>query len=82
MGKRVEETALNFYDNLILAAKRTTQRKEALSRADVELERLKHYLRLCHDLKIITIRQYEFASVRLVEIGRLLGGWLKKDEMS
>ncbi|MBU1206065.1 MAG: diversity-generating retroelement protein Avd [Proteobacteria bacterium] len=78
MAKRVEEAVLEFYDLLLLAVKKGGDRKSVLNRASFELERLKHYLRLCRDLNILSIRQYEFSSREIVEIGKLLGGWLKK----
>jgi hypothetical protein len=78
MAKRVEETVLNLYDALVEAAKSKSGAKGALLRADLELERLKHYLRLCVDLQLFSLKQYEHASHLAVEVGRLLGGWLKK----
>jgi len=78
MGKRIEEAALDFYDCLLLAVKIEKDRKETLQRASFELERLKHYLRLSKDMELFSLRQYEYSSTAVVEIGRLLGGWLKK----
>ncbi len=49
----------------------------ALTQADIELDKLRHYLRLCHDLDLILIGQYEHGATQLAEIGRLLGGWRK-----
>jgi len=78
MAKRIEDAALNFYDRLLLAVKIETARKDALHEAGFELERLKHYLRLSKDMGLFSLKQYEYSSANLVEIGRLLGGWLKK----
>ncbi|MBI3398803.1 MAG: diversity-generating retroelement protein Avd [Deltaproteobacteria bacterium] len=77
MAKRIEKAILNFYDLLLLAVKQT-DKKEVLQKASFELERVKHYLRLCKDLGIFSIKQYEYSSKAIVEIGNLLGGWLKK----
>ena len=38
------------------------------------------YLRLAQELKLMNAGQYEHASRAVVEIGRLLGGWLKRDQ--
>jgi hypothetical protein len=77
MALRVQQTALNFYELLVQAGK-GVDREDALRQADVALEQLRLYLRLCKDLKLLGPRQYEH-TVRLTsEIGRLLGGWLKK----
>ena len=78
MAKRIEEAVLNFYDLILFAVKEERDKKEVLNNASFELERLKHYLRLCKDLNILSIRQYEYSSKEIVEIGRLLGGWIKK----
>jgi hypothetical protein len=69
---------LGFHDLLILAAKEEGDKRATLKKASFELERLKHYLRPCKDLNILNIRQYEYSSKELMEIGRLLGGWMKK----
>ncbi|MFH0872130.1 MAG: diversity-generating retroelement protein Avd [bacterium] len=81
MAKRVEEAALSFHDLLLLAVKEGKEKKKrVLSQAGFELERLRHYLRLCKDLNLLSLNQYEYTSREMVEIGRLLGGWLKKLE--
>ena len=49
----------------------------SLVRADVDLTKLRFYLRLCHDLKMMTPRQYQHVAGMVSEIGRLLGGWRK-----
>jgi hypothetical protein len=48
-----------------------------LIKADMELEKLRIFLRLAHLRKLSSLPQYHFASVALFEIGKLLGGWLK-----
>ncbi len=81
MAKRLEETALNFYDTLVAAGKEQGARYKAkhLRSADVELERLRHHIRLCRDLRLLSIGQYQHIAGMLVEIGRLLGSWLKNE---
>jgi hypothetical protein len=76
LGKRIEDTAFAFYDLLIDAA-RSQHRRDALQDADLELTRLRLYLRLAHARKLSTPDQYEYTSAVLTELGRLLGGWLR-----
>ena len=76
MARRIEEAALDFYDNLVLATK-TRNRMKALVEADFHLERLKTYNRLCRELKLHSFGQYEYLARELDEMGRLLGGWQK-----
>jgi len=78
LGKAVQETALRFQECLIeagLGGGKTEQR--ALARADVDLAKLRFYLRLCQDLKVFTPRQYRHVAEMVTEVGRLLGGWRK-----
>lgn len=76
LGKAVQETALRFQEHLIEAAlTRGKAQQRALSKADVDLTKLRFYLRLCQDLKTLTPRQYRHVAERITEVGRLLGGW-------
>jgi len=49
-----------------------------LRRADAELTKLRTYVRLSYELELFSSGQYEHAARMLNEIGRLLGGWIKK----
>ncbi len=79
MAKRVEDSAFAFYD-LIARATKTRDKRRVLLEADLELDRLRLNVRLCLELKLLTMAQYEHAAGLLVEIGKLLGGWIKTTE--
>jgi hypothetical protein len=49
-----------------------------LPEAEVRLNQLRLYLRLCMELKLTSFDQYEHAAKLLTEIGKLLGAWIKK----
>ena len=76
LARTVQKTALQFQENLIEASKRRDV-ASSLQKADIELAKLRTHLRLCRDLKLIDMGQYEHVSRMLAEIGRLLGGWMK-----
>ena len=78
MAKRVNDTALDFYETLVKAAIRKNQTRTALKEADVLLNRLRHYVRLSMEMKYLGFKQYEYAAREIAEVGRLLGGWMKK----
>jgi len=79
LGKAVQETALRFQEALIEAAlSRGREQRRALARADLDLTKLRFYLRLCQDLQLITLRQYRHVAEMVAEVGRLLGGWRGK----
>ena len=68
---------LEFYDLLMKAARRSRRKQTILLDADLTLEKLQLYIRLSHDRGLTTPKQYQYASKKLLEIGNLLGGWLK-----
>ena len=79
MAKRVQDVALDFQERIIEAALSDKQRQDDhLAQADVVLTKLRLYLRLCKDLQLLSLGQYEHVSRMVVEIGKLLGGWRKK----
>ena len=39
--------------------------------------KLRAYLRLSHKLGFLPMKKYEIWSTQVVEIGKMLGGWLK-----
>jgi four helix bundle protein len=76
MAKRVQDTALDFYELLIEARKVSRrQRRETLLHADVKLEMLRLHLRLCYELELLSSGQYQHVSKQVVEVGKLLGSW-------
>jgi len=78
MAKRIEDALLDFYDHLLMAAKDADNRRQTLQQASLDLERIKHYLRMSKDLSLMNLKQYEYSTAAIVEIGKLLGGWIKK----
>jgi hypothetical protein len=77
MAKRLEDSVFAFYELLIEATRSTKRKRQLLIQADVELEKLRLYVRMSQQRKLTSIPQYYFAAGALVEIGKLLGGWLK-----
>jgi len=76
--QRLQGAILNFQELLIEAnAERGASRIEKLCSADVELRKVRLYLRLSQKWDWIKESQYHHASTRVAEIGRLLGGWKK-----
>ncbi len=76
LARRIEDSAFAFHE-LLLQAARSKQPRRILLAADLELDKLRFYLRLAHDRKLSTYQQNHYVSGMLTEIGRLLGGWLK-----
>lgn len=73
------ETKLAMYQLLkaIIRANKKHLKQTAIHEADVELEILKHLIRLGKDLQFLPLRKYENWARMITEIGRMIGGWLK-----
>lgn len=77
LGRAVQEAALALQEQLTRAAL-DGDPEQALRRADVELALLRTRLRLCYDLRLISLGQYEHVGRQIAEIGKLLGGWRRR----
>ncbi len=77
LGDRIERA---MYDRLemLIQAKYTRENKAILDAANLKLEILRFQMRLAKDLQCIKLNSYEFASKAIDEIGRLVGGWVRK----
>lgn len=76
LAKRLEDTAFVFYE-LLMEASNAKNKRDFLEKGDFELKKLRFYFRLSHDRGLTKIKQYEYVSNALMEIGKLLGGWIK-----
>ncbi len=77
--QRLMDSALDVQEGLFEAqALRGLSRQTALEGVDAALNRLRLYLRLAHQWQWLSNGQYEHVSRMVVEIGRLLGGWLRQ----
>lgn len=82
LARSVQSTVLQFQELLIEAGlwdkEDPDTALERLKRADLLLVKLRFYLRLCHDLALLSDGQYAHVASMVDEVGRLLGGWVKK----
>jgi hypothetical protein len=77
LGDRILANAYEVLDRLI-EAKYSRQKIPLLDRVNITLEKLRFQLRLAHDEKLASTHQYEVAIRRIDEVGRLVGGWRKR----
>lgn len=78
LAERLSRLALDFYDCILEAVIEKDLQDRRLHEADILLTKLRLYVRLSHDLRCISMGQFEHAVRRLDELGRLLGGWQRK----
>jgi hypothetical protein len=81
LAQRIHDAAHALQRTLLEAAlvRDPQEEKAILQRADVELSALRLHVRLSHDLELLDRKGYRHASEMLAEIGRLLGGWQRKN---
>jgi len=77
LAERLSKMGLDFYDLILESVLSPEEIHQNLSKADILLNKIRLYMRLSFDLKCISLGQYEYASMKIEEIGRLLGGWKK-----
>jgi len=75
---RLLNSAFELSDQLEIANRRSgAERRHALALADEALDRVRIYLRLAVRWQWLTSGQYQHVAAMTVEIGKLLGGWIK-----
>jgi hypothetical protein len=74
---RIEDMFLNFLESVSLASYRRNK-LPLLQAADEHLFRLRILVRFSHVTKFINTGSYEFAAKGLDELGRILGGLIKR----
>jgi hypothetical protein len=77
LGEKLETGLLNVLENLIEAAY-SQQKKSTLIQANKQLEIVRHLWRLSYELQIISIKRYKYGAKLIDNIGKQIGGWLKK----
>lgn len=81
MAQQVQQAAFSFQRHLLSGAL-GDDKSRALQEADIALARLRMNLRLCHELQLLNTRQFGYVSGLVDELGRLLGGWMRKRSSS
>ena len=78
LGVQLENESLGLVQQIIRTNFKRGNKSELIDECFVCYETIKVLIRLSKDFKLLTIKQYEFASKELDEIGRLLGGWRRR----
>ncbi|MYA69442.1 diversity-generating retroelement protein Avd, partial [Candidatus Poribacteria bacterium] len=81
LGDRIVNISLDILD-LLIEATYTRDRLALLRKANVQLEKLRYLIRICHDLKLLSAKQYAYVSNEINEAGKLLGGWIRSQSSS
>lgn len=74
LGERIENSSFLVLE-LLIAANFKKNRMQELESANIEIQKIRFLLRLCKDLKLISLQKYETMVKILVEVGKQIGGW-------
>ena len=75
---RINNLALDIIEGIV-EARYSTAKAEILKRVDLQNEKLRILLRICHDLGYLDHKGYEFSSRKINEAGKMIGGWRNYD---
>ena len=81
LGIQIENEALELIKNIVIANMARVNKSREIEKCLVDVEILKILFRAGHELNReggISAKHYETASDKLVELGNICGGWLKK----
>lgn len=77
LAQRIENTLLAMLE-LIIEGNASRDKFPYIQGALVKLQLVQVFMRFAKDQRFISVKRYETSSVKLVELGRLLGGWLRQ----
>ncbi|MGL5714165.1 MAG: diversity-generating retroelement protein Avd [Paraclostridium sp.] len=66
--------------HLGIVAQKKYYKKTTLQELDVEITTLKAYTRLAKDLGFLPFKKYEVWSSYNIELGRMVGGWIRNNK--
>jgi len=72
----LKNTILKLH-TLTIRANKSKRKKQGAYEIDICLEELRMLIRFSHDRKYLSKKSYEHSSKLLLEIGKILGGWIK-----
>ena len=79
LGERLETTACDALE-ILLEACYVQNKLALLQQANIKLEKIRYFNRLCKDLKLTNLHKYEVISKMVNDIGVQLGGWIKQQK--
>lgn len=79
LGQRLANKSLGIQEKLVAVAmmRKSDDKSTKLHEIDVELMQLRYLIRLASDQQCMSQKAWYFCARKLVEIGKMLGGWLK-----
>lgn len=79
LGERLEATSCDVLE-ILLEACYAQNKLVLLQQANIKLEKIRYFNRLCKDLQLTNLHKYEIISNMVNEVGVQLGGWIKQQK--
>lgn len=76
---RIHNLTLDVLEDLI-QARYSRNRISLLRSVNIKLEKLRIILRICHELRYLPHKSFQYAIFSLNGAGKMLGGWIKQQE--
>ncbi len=79
LGQRIENALLKIVEEIIemRIIRGEKEKLEHLQKISTEMDKLRMLIRISKDLKFMKVKQYIFATGKINEMGKMLGGWIK-----
>lgn len=75
---KLESLALSVLDQFITVRYETKAKKKVLlKKINLDIEKMRVFIRLSHDRKALNVKSYNYAVKELQSIGKQIGGWMK-----
>ena len=79
ISSKISNISLDILDYLIEAIY-TKDKLKNLKRINILFEKLRIFIRITHDRKYLSHKQYEYVSKEINVCGKMVGGWIKSCE--
>jgi len=76
LADRIERILLDILEMLIEAVY-SKRKREILIRVNLKLDVLRFMMRIAKDMKYVSVKGYDFFCQSVLEIGKMVGGWIK-----
>jgi len=76
LADRIEKILLDILE-LLIEAVYSKNKREILIKVNLKLDVLRFMMRIAKDMKYVNIKAYDFFCQSAIEVGRMVGGWLK-----
>ena len=73
LGDRMINSSLDLY-LLLVEAQYSRDKRRILKQANLELEKLRHLLRLSQELTDLSLKSYHYICAELDQVGKMIGG--------